>query len=99
MRGQRTNDRLSACAVARWQFRRPSHGARLFRASDLNSTLLSRDYSVGIQARPHPGLLPQGEGELFPALEKVHRLVSFSESAIGGSLSWGEGQGEGERYF
>ena len=59
----------------------PSHGLR------------SRNYSVGIHARPHPGPLPQGEGELFPAQEKVHRLVSFSGAAIGVSLSRGRGSG------
>ena len=36
----------------------------------------------------HPGPLPQGEGELFPALENVHRLVTFPGATFGGSLSW-----------
>ena len=50
-------------------------------------------------ARPHPGPLPQGEGELFPALENVHRLVTFPDATIGGASPGGEGKGEGEPYF
>ena len=61
------------------------------------------DQGEGLIQRPFVSLTkwqcPQGEGELFPALEKVRHLVSFSDADIGGSLSWGEGQGEGERYF
>ena len=41
----------------------------------------------------HPGPLPQPKGELFPTLELVHRLLNFSDAAIGGSLSWGRGPG------
>ena len=46
----------------------------------------NRNCSIGIHARPHPGPLPRGEGESYPALDFVQRLVIFPAASIGGSL-------------
>jgi hypothetical protein len=56
-----------------------------------------------LNARPHPGLLPRGEGETFPAFCKNQRRdwpdgLSKYESATPDAPSpWGEGRGEGGR--
>jgi hypothetical protein len=57
----------------------------------------------GLDDRPHPGLLPRGEGEMFAASLKISatRLAGqfFAGRKSGGGLSspWGEETGEGGR--
>ena len=43
--------------------------------------------------------LPRGEGEAFPALEKIHRLATFPALPLLVSSPGGEHQGEGEPFL
>ena len=67
-------------------------------------TRMSWEQSM-FDARPHPGLLPRGEGETFAVSYENLRLGWPSEHLITGRLTkaipspWGEGQGEGGRHF
>ena len=57
----------------------------------------------GLDARPHPGLLPQGEGELFAgslecrATGLAEQPPASQKSCDGMSSPWGEETGEGGR--
>jgi type I restriction enzyme R subunit len=50
-----------------------------------------------VDNRPHPGPLPQGEGESLPALGATGRSGLAEKRQQESPLSEGEGQGEGER--
>jgi hypothetical protein len=57
----------------------------------------------GLNVRPHPGLLPRGEGETFAASLEIATMGLAGEffvgrkSGCGLSSPWGEETGEGSR--
>ena len=59
--------------------------------------ILEEDSASETEARPHPGPLPQGEGETHSAMEGADRLRPFEGGTIGTPSPGGEGRGEGGR--
>ena len=74
---------------------------RLRRFSQRRKLNLRRDVPTngcyGSNARPHPGLLPQGEGELFAVAWRIERVSDWPSAGTEFPSPWGEGQGEGGR--
>jgi hypothetical protein len=53
-------------------------------------------HKVGHQIRPHPGSLPQGEGEPSPAGRPILWHSHSGQAALAAPSPWGEGRGEGK---
>ena len=54
-----------------------------------------RTYAVGINARPHPGPLPRGEGDGFDRARPSQRLVTAPAGPNGSPSPFPKGRGPG----
>jgi hypothetical protein len=65
--------------------------------ADAKSGQIILNYFLVMNNRPHPGLLPRGEGETFPAFCKYQRrdwsddLSNSQEATLAAPSPWGEG--------